>query len=138
MSKKHHISESFITDGTRDLKKLNLLLIQYSEIEGTSYDQRQANVYSPKPFYDPEDLKKELKRLGEKYGQDKLQRAVDVATIIFEENNAKTVQTLIQLEDQYGQETVQQAAQQIGEKNPDNPKRSAGYLINTIKSMARD
>jgi len=136
LAKSHSISASFITDGTRELKRLNLLSIKYGDIEGKNYSDRDANVYTPKFFYDPEDLKKELKHLSDKHGQDKFQRAIEVAKIIFEENNSKTIQTLIELETKYGQETVQTAAKQISEKNPDNPKRSIGYLINTVKNIA--
>ena len=135
LSKKHSISESFITDGTRELKRLNLLSIKYGQIEGQNYSERDSNVYTPKPFYDPQDLKKELQKLSQKYGQEKLNRIIQVATIVFEQNNLKTIQTLIELEDKYGQDIVQQATKQISEKNPDNPKRSAAYLINTIKNM---
>ncbi len=95
---------------------------------GKSYDDRQANVYTPKPLYDPEELTGQLKELGEKYGKEKLDRAKQAAAIVFEENNLKTIQALIDLEDKYGQATVEEAAKKISEKNPDNPKRSAGYL----------
>ena len=86
-------------------------------------------------LYNPEDLKKEIRSLEQKHGQDKVTRAIQTAAIVFEENNLKTIEVLIDLEDQYGQTVIQQAAQKIAQKNPDNPKRSAGYLINTIKSM---
>ncbi len=135
ISKKHHVSESFISDGTRELRKLNHLDIKYGELENLRFDQRQANVYTPKFLYDPEDLKESLRALEQKYGKEKLNRAIQTAAIIFEENNPKTIQALIDLEDKYGQTLVQEAAKKISEKNPDNPKRSTGYLINTIKGM---
>jgi cardiolipin synthase len=136
LSKKHHISESFISDGTRELRKRNLLDIEYGEIEGKSYSQRPANVYTPKPFYDPKDLEKDLKGLEEKYGREALGRALSAASIIFEENNSRTLRALIELENNYGEAIVKEASAKLAEKNPDNPKRSAGYLINTVKSIA--
>ncbi len=136
IAKYYQISESFISDGTRKLRELNLLNVKYGELEGKSYDQRQANEYTPQPIYNPEDLQKTLKDLELKYGKDKLTRAKQTAAIVFEENNPKTIQVLIDLEDKYGQVIVEEAANKIAEKNPDNPKRSAGYLINTVKSMA--
>ncbi len=137
IAKNFNISESFISDGTRKLRELNLLNVKYSELEGKSYDERQANVYTPEPLYNPQELQKELKELETKYGQDKLQRAIETAKVVFEENNPKTIQALINLENQYGQAIVKEAADKIAEKNPDNPKRSAGYLINTIKSIGK-
>lgn len=136
LSQKHHISKSFITDGTRELSKLNLLQIKYGELEGKSYSERDANEYTPKPFYDPEELKKELIALEQKHSKEKFNRAIHAATIVYEESNLKTIYALIELEDKYGEPIVSKALKKIQEKNPDNPKRSAGYLINTVKSMA--
>ena len=138
IAKTYQISESFISDGTRQLREKNLLNVKYGELEGKSYDERQANEYTPEPIYNPEDLAKELKTLDQKYGQDKVARAKQTAAIVFEGNNLKTIQVLIDLETQYGQTTIQEATQKLAGKNPDNPKRSAGYLINTIKGMAAD
>ena len=137
LSKKHHISESFISDGTKELRRLNLLDIQYGDLEGKTYNQRLANVYTPKPLYNPQDLKKTLKDLEEKHGKEKLERAQQIAAIIFEENNPRTIQTLIDLEDKYGKTILQEASEKIAQKAVDNPKRSAGYLINTAKAIAK-
>lgn len=138
ISKTHHISETFVTDGTRDLKKLNLLNIEYGPIDRNNYHERPANTYTPKPLYDPEELKKELVQLEQKYGKEKLGRAVQVSSVVFQENNIETIQAFIDLEDQYGQAVVEKAAQKIAQQKADNPKRNVGYLINTIKSMARE
>ena len=137
ISKRYSISESFISDGTKELRIQNLLDIQYSSLEDQNYSNRQPNVYTPKPLYDPVELQKEITKLGQKEGQDKLQRAIGVASIIYDQNDPKAIKALIDLENQYGQDIVQQAATKIGDKNPDNPKRSIGYLISTIKGMAK-
>lgn len=137
IAKTYSISESFVSDGTRQLRELNLLEVKYGELEGKSYDERQANEYTPEPIYNPEDLAKELKDFEQKYGKDKVARAKQTAAIVFEENNLKFIQALIDLEEKYGQAIVQEAAGKLLEKNPDNPKRSAGYLINMVKSMGQ-
>ncbi len=137
LSKVHNISESFISQGNQELRRLNLLNIKYSELEDLKFSQRQPSLYTLQELYDPEVLKKELKNLEQKHGQEKLNRAAKAASLVFEENNPKTIKALIDLEDQYGQAVIEEAAKKISEKNPDNPKRSAGYLINTIKSMSK-
>ncbi len=138
ISKIHHISGTFVTDGTRELKKQNLLSIEYGPIDRNNYHERPANTYTPKPLYDPEELKKELVRLEHKYGKEKLDRAVQVSSVVFQENNIQTIQAFIDLEDQYGKDIVEKAAQKIAQQKADNPKRTVGYLINTIKSMGRN
>ena len=138
LSKAYNISESFISDGNGELKRLNLLDIEYSQFKNQKFSQRRPNIYTPKALYDPKDLQEKLRDIAVRYGQDKFQKAVNIAKIVFEENNLKTIQTLIELENQYGSEIIEKAVKVISEKSIDNPKRSAGYLINTIKSMAKD
>jgi len=133
LSKSHGISESFISDGNQPLRKLNLLDIEYGELEGLRFNERKASIYTLGKLYDSEDLKRELGKLEQKYGKEKLVRAVRTASLVFEENNLKSIQTFIELEDKYGEAVIEIASKKISEKNPDNPKRSAGYLINTIK-----
>ena len=137
ISKTYDISESFISDGNQTLRKQNILDIQYSDLEDKNYEERQPSTYTLKDLYDPKELAKDLKTLEQKHGKEKLERAIHIASLVFQENNLQTVKTLIDLENQYGQAVVEEAAKKISDKNPDNPKRSAGYLINTIKSMGR-
>ena len=136
LSKTYHISESFISDGTKELRIQNLLDIQYSSLEDQDYSRRQPNVYTPKPIYDSADFQKALKSIEQKEGSKKLERAIATAGIIYEQNDLKTIQALIVLESQYGQEIIHEAAVKLADKNPDNPKRAVGYLISTIKSIA--
>ena len=59
-----------------------------------------------------------------------------VSSVVSGENNIQTIQALIDLADQYGQDILEKARQKIAEQKADNPKRTVGYLINTIRSMA--
>ena len=135
LSQTHGISESFISDGNQELRRLNLLDIQYSNLEDLKFNQRQPNTYTLQDLYDPRELTNKLKSLEQKHTPEKLNRAVQTASLVFEENNLQTIQALLDLEDKYGQTILEEAARKISEKNTDNPKRSAGYLINTIKSI---
>lgn len=135
LAKSHGISESFISEGNQSLRKLNLLDIEYGDLEDLKFGKRQANTYTLAEFYNPEDLKKNLTALAQRHGQEKLNRAVKTASLVFEENNQKTIEALIDLEDKYGQPIIEEASKKISEKSEDNPKRSAGYLINTIKAI---
>lgn len=138
ISKRHHISESFISDGTQALRKQNLLFVQYGELEGKSYKDRPANIYTPKPFYNPEDLEKAFAKLESQYGKDTFDKIRQIASIVYEDNDPRVMKTLLDLEKTYGEAVVLEASQKIGDKNPDNPKRSTGYLINTIKAIGKE
>ena len=116
-----NISESFISQGTMELRKKNLLQVQYDKLEEKRFDERLSNTYTPKELYNPQELKRRLKNLEEKHGKDKLNRAVKTASLVFEEQNPKTIEYLIDLENQYGPQLIQQASQKIQDKSPDNP-----------------
>ena len=132
----YHISETFITDGIQELRQKNLLAVGYDRMDPNHWSRRLANVYTPLDLYDPVQLQKELKTHESSYGKDRLDRAVQNASAVFGENHPQLIRTLIELETSYGRRTVDEAARKIASKKSDNPKRSAAYLINTIKSIA--
>ena len=99
------------------------------------FSEREANTYRVQELYDPNELKAKFKYLEQKHGRDKFNRAIHGASIVYEENNLKTIYALMELEDKYGEPVVGEAVKKVSEKNPDNPKRSAGYLINTVKGI---
>jgi hypothetical protein len=135
ISKDYGISESFISDGNMDLRKNNLLDIQYGELESQDYKDRAASIYTPKPIYDPKELTKDLAFLKSKAGEAAYGKAVEAATLVFAPNDPKAVRAFAGLYEKYGPQVFEEAMIKIGEKNPDNPKRSVGYLIKTIEGI---
>ena len=71
------------------------------------------------------------------FGKEKLDRAKGCAALVYEDNDANGIKTLIELENQYGMETIKKAADVISQKNPDNPRRTMAYLISTIRGMGQ-
>ena len=96
------------------------------EFENNDFSKRQPSIYTPQNLYDPKELDEKLKGLATRHGQDKYQRAMDHAKVVFEDRNLKTIQTLIELENQYGPQIVNEASKKIAEKSIDNPRRTAG------------
>ncbi|MBI3221449.1 MAG: hypothetical protein HYZ44_18205, partial [Bacteroidetes bacterium] len=82
LSKTYGLSESFISQGNQELRKLNLLDIQYSELEDLKFNQRQPNTYALQDLYNPEDLKKDLNKLEQKHSKEKLDRAMKTASLL--------------------------------------------------------
>ena len=54
---------------------------------------------------------------------------------MYEDCDVNGIKELIDLENQFGAARVEAAVKLLGQKNPDNPKRSMGYLIGTIRNM---
>ena len=76
-----------------------------------------------------------MKVLETQYGKEKLERARALAAAVYEDSNVEGIKTLIELENRYGINAVREAEGIVRQKRPDNPKRSIGYLINTIKGI---
>jgi hypothetical protein len=69
-----------------------------------------------------------------KYGDEKLARARGYAALVYDDSDAVGVEQPIRLEEEFGPERVKWAADKIGMKNPDNPRRTLGYLIGMIRT----
>lgn len=70
LSDTFNISESFISQGTMELRKKNLLEVQYDKLEENRYNERLSSKYTPKELYDPERLKNKLRNFDQKHGKD--------------------------------------------------------------------
>ena len=130
-----HVSKDFIQNWSQELKKENLLSIQYDVLEYRVTEPRKPNVYALKPLYDPAVLQKGLLHLEMEHGKEQFARAVKCAELVFAQNDFNAVKEFIRLENEYGKEKVAEAYRIIQLKNVDNPKRSVGYFFNTIKGI---
>jgi len=135
LSKRHFVSPGFISEGTMTLRKMDLVEVEYDAIGKDGNPARYANIYTPNDLYDPKEREAKFEELGKIYGKEKLEKALEYARLVYEDNNDTDVQTLLELEKEYGIERIEKAAGVISQKSPDNPKRSMGYLIGTIKGM---
>lgn len=96
---------------------------------------RAPNIYTPNPLYDPNELDRSLEDLKIRYGAAKLERAQRAAAVVYEDSYLHGIKQLIELEEQYGPDRIARAEKILGAKSPDNPKRSIGYLIATIRGL---
>ncbi len=135
LSGTHGISRHFINDGLLSLRRHNLIEVQPDRLNPASFGNRKANKYTPNPLYDPQELEKAFQALEQRYGQNKLQRAAGILHLIYEDSDARAAERLILLEEEFGPEAVREAAEKVGEMSGNNPKKTVGYLIATIKSI---
>lgn len=135
LAQRHRVSSSFLSQGIVDLRRNGLLAVRYGELPIKVIDPRPASVYTPLPFYNPADLEAKFQSLAAQYGPDQVARTRQIVTLLYDDSNAAAVEELIQLEKRVGSAVVDKAVSILGAKNPDNPKRCVGYLINTIKNL---
>ncbi len=134
----YHCSKWFIHKGVTELKRANLLEVQYGELPKNPTSSRKPNVYYSNLLYDPKALHHRFSKLKKKHGKEKYQRAKQWAALVYEDSNIDAVEKFIRLEDKYSLVRIQKAAKIIKDKNPDNPKRNLGYFYRTIERIDLD
>lgn len=135
LGKRYGASPWFISQGVTDLRRHNLVEVEYDAAGPRGPGDRSPNVYTSNPLYDPKELDQSLEDLKVRYGAAKLGRAQRAAALVYEDCYLHGIKQLIELEDHYGPERIERASKIVGAKSPDNPKRSIGYLIATIRSL---
>ncbi len=131
----HGFSRYFAQDGFMDLRRNNLLEAQPDTLDPADYSDRKTNRYVFNPLYDPQELARAFGELEQRYGKEKVRRAVEYASLVYEDSDIGAVERLIILEDEFGKEVVRQAAQRVDGMSGNNPKKTVGYLIGVIQGL---
>ena len=132
IAKKFKVGQRTITKGMRELKKLNLIEVKYSEIK-EGYKKRLANYYCPKKLLSEEEINKRWETLTENYNPQEISLARELAAELDEENKFETVEKFINLIQHYGMKSVQKASQITAKKAVDNPKGNISYTEGILK-----
>ncbi len=136
LARRHGLTPDTLSLGVVELRRANLVEVEYDDQPTPADPHRHANTYTPAPFYAPEDLQKRFQALEKQYGAPALARARAVAQLLYEDSDATIVEKSIALETRYGREIMDQALHLLGKKNPDNPKRRFGYLVGVVQGLA--
>ena len=135
LARRYGVSGGFISQGVTDLRRQNLLEVDYAALDVDASVPRRPSIYTPTLLYDPAVLEKKREDLKAQFGPEKFNRAQKAAALVYEDCDVNGIKELIDLENQFGAARVEAAVKLLGQKNPDNPKRSMGYLIGTIRNM---
>jgi hypothetical protein len=135
LSRRYGVSSGFIRQGIMDLRRQNLVEVDYAPFTSNAVLPRRPNIYTPNPLYDPQDLDNKRADLKMKHGPEKFARAQSAAAVVYEDSDINGIKELIDLETQYGPAKVNAAVKLLGKKSPDNPARTMGYLIGTIRNL---
>jgi len=135
LAQRHGVSTWFISQGTVELRRFNLIEVEYDELNQFDNEDRKANNYHPNPLYDWNTHQRQFKELSELYGADRLDRAKTIIQEVLEDNDINAASTMITLENTYGPGVVDEATELIKLKSNSNPKKSVAYLIRTIENI---
>jgi cardiolipin synthase len=129
----HGFFKEFVWTGTQDLRRKNLIDVEYFDWPENGQEQRKPNVYMPLPLYDPAALEATWLKLEAKYGKEKTDSARTYARLVFKDCDAVAVEKLIALEEQYGIDKMEKASKIISAMKTYNPKRSIEYFFGIVR-----
>ncbi|MFW6130082.1 MAG: phospholipase D-like domain-containing protein [Atribacterota bacterium] len=136
LAEKFNLHFKTISQGMNELRKLNIIDIEYLGV-GEDYETRRPAIYELLGLYSPEEHKRKLKELEEKYGEEKFKDARDFAKVVYRQNDIKAIEEVIKLTEKYGKEQVEEAKEILSKKAVDNPKRTFRYAVGIIRNVRK-
>jgi len=128
-----HVRDVYtISKGMMELRRLNIIDVEYSSIE-KGYEEREPSRYRVLDLYSPERQIEKFKRLEKLYGEDRVKEAREFARVVFEENDPVVIEDIIHLIDEYGIENYRRAIDIVSQKAVGNPKRAHSYVVGILK-----
>jgi hypothetical protein len=129
------VSKHVLSHGTTELRRANLVEVEYGELTIDGSGPREPNAYTPGPLYDPRLLEEKWTALEKTYGREAFLRGKAYAALVYEDSDADLVERFILLERGRGRDRMEAAAKKIGAKHPSNPRRSAAYFIGIVRNL---
>jgi hypothetical protein len=133
IAKWHGFNPEFVWMGTAELRRKNLIDVEYSPLPPGDKDERHPNVYMPLPLYDPAALVAKWAKLEAKFGKEKTDRARTWAAVVFKDCDPVAVEKLIAREEQYGKDKMEQASKILAAMSASNPKRCLEYFFGIVR-----
>jgi cardiolipin synthase len=136
LARRYGVSPWFLGKGLMELRRQNLVEVEYSSLPGPNEGPRAPTVYTPNALYDPAAWEAKRAALAAKHGEETLKRAEAVAALVFEDKDLNGIEELVELETRLGPRVIQRAAAILGAKSTDNPRRSMAYLLGTVRKLS--
>lgn len=136
LARNYGLKSASISNAIVELKRANLLEVDYDDPKMSSGDSRRPNIYTPRPLYVPAAFSQTLDRLEQSHGPEKLARARKYAELIYEDSDPEAIEKFILLEYEYGPAPLEEIGRMLGTFKADNPRRSLAYFITAVKSNA--
>lgn len=136
LAERHGLTEWFLSRGVMTLRRENLVEVDYDEQPTPADRERRPNIYTPGAFVDPAARERAIEKLESRGGAEALGRARALARLLYEDNDPRVVEKLIDLETRHGRAVLAEAARLLGQKKPDNPKRRYAYFSGIVRGLA--
>jgi hypothetical protein len=134
LAERYHLSAGLVSRGVTELRRQNLVEVEYGPLRKDGPHNRHPNIYTPSPLYDPAQTEARRQRLMDRVGSPAVARAQSAAHLIYEDNDVDILEELIDLESRYGRSRMDHALGVLGRMNVDNPKRNFPYLKGIVQT----
>ncbi len=140
LSKVFHLGRTTITRGVQELRRLNIVEIEYPAYvrEKGKFKPRGPTYFRLLGLYSPEALEKEKDRIKQLYGRELFETAEKYAEIVFKANDTYIIEDIINKIKEYGLNEVDSAFKIVEGKAPDNPKRTYNYVIGVLRKINKE
>jgi len=131
---KYGVGMNSLYRGMKTLRDFNIIDVQYSSID-EGYENRMASTTVFLGLYDMREFKQNLKRLEDVYGSELITKSRKYAFVVFKGYDLNVIEMIAGFINTYGPAKVDEAFKVVAKKNPDNPKRSFGYVTGILDKM---
>lgn len=132
LSKKYGITDSTYSKGIQELRRFNIIKVQYGE-GFKNRDDTRINILG---VYDMDDYNKKIEVLKTQYGKDLVTEAVGLAGIIYSAYDFDIVKDILEKINTYGRASVVEAFGYVKNATPDNSKRSYNYVLGILRKRS--
>ena len=134
LAHRYHLAPGMVSRGVTELRRQNLVEVEYGPLGKKGPEERPPNIYTPNPLYDPSHNDLRRKDLTARFGPEKVARAQSIASLLYEDNDMTVLEELINLESRYGRDRMDRAVFVLGRMNVDNPKRNFPYFKGIVQT----
>ncbi len=134
ITEKYGINRGTLHSGMKILRDFNIIDVKCSAID-EGYENRMASTTVFLGLYDMREFEQSLKRLEDVYGRELITKSRDYAFVVFKGYDLNVIEMIASFINTYGAAKVDEAFKVVAKKNPDNPKRSFGYVIGILGKM---
>ncbi len=134
ITEQYGINRGTLHSGMKILRDFNIIDVKYSRID-KGYENRMPSTTVFLGLYDMREFEQNLARLEEAYGKELITKSRGYAFVVFKGYDLNVIEMIASFINTYGAAKVDEAFKVVAKKNPDNPKRSFGYVIGILGKM---
>ncbi|MBC8499984.1 MAG: hypothetical protein H8D39_05610 [Candidatus Atribacteria bacterium] len=134
ITEKYGINRNALYSGMKALRDFNIINVKYSSID-EGYEKRMPPLIVFLGLYDMREFEQGLRQIEDTYGRELITKSRNYAFVVFKGFDLSVIENIASFINIYGAAKVDEAFKIVEMKNPDNPKRTFGYVTGILAKM---